>query len=285
MAAPLKSCVKCRTGFCSEHDSEDYQNKSQVHKSLIRQHFPTKAKDKMIVHIEPNAVIAVPFIQNEDIHPIPPSRMMGPNTTTTTKSYDKFSNPPSQGQTEFYKSRGTQSTALVRLKGEKYKPHTKYHFLNIKDVSFVSSSSPDKTYSEISMFVWLTKQSTPSYTEKSKLCISGIYDSVENLWSLSARLTKKHASLSEDEQNTIHNRLLFSRELKKEVKKMLLYFGANPREVYLALRRKMATEELKLKVGPFGFDSAECSSHKSCVEAYEAYSGYTQQYNFHGYEG
>lgn len=157
---------------------------------------------------------------------------------------------------------------LQQLTGGRYKSHERHHFVKIHASSFVSCSSPTGIYSELAIVLWVdNKTYSKSSNDRYRVILSLMYDSEDDLWSISSKLIKRGAYLSskDEEEGQINNRLCLTSELRSEMKKMLLYLGISPRDAYRKFRRNME-EKFVVTASEFGFTTVENASHSILVK-------------------
>lgn len=174
--------------------------------------------------------------------------------------------------------------------GKGYKAHERHHFVRIQDVSFTSCTSPSSTYAETSLVLWLDSKPFHKYshsTDKYRVVISIMYDSEDDLWSVSSKLLKRsgYYSQKDEEEGHIQNRLCITSELRTEVKKMLLFLGISPRQAYKMFRRNV-DEKFIISSSDYGFTTVESASHSKLMKDLEksssSSSSSTGHFDAHG---
>lgn len=160
---------------------------------------------------------------------------------------------------------------MQQLTGGRYKAHERHHFVKIHASSFVSCASPTGNYSEVALVLWVDNKSySKSSSDRYRVVLSMMYDTEEDLWSISSKLIKRttYYSSKDEEEGQISNRLCLTSELRSEIKKMLLYLGISPREAYRMFRRNME-ERFVRSESEFGFTTIESASHAPLLKDLE----------------
>lgn len=162
----------------------------------------------------------------------------------------------------------------------------KHQFLKLRNLSFSSCSSPSGLYSEVSIVLWT--EGKPVYnhsssSERSRLVIILFYDSPADLWSLSAKQVKRYThSTVDNEEIIVPTRSLSTLELKKELKKILLFMNIAPRDAYRMFRRLM-DDELFIADGKEQFMLVESETHVNAMKNIDKFCSSSFQFDHHGY--
>ncbi len=175
-----------------------------------------------------------------------------------------------------------EDDGITRLIGGRHSALKKHHYQPIETVSFASCSTPSRRYSEVALVIWLRREQYPtSYLgDRYRIIISLMYDAEEDIWSVSSKFIKRanyHKVDDEDSSRSISNRLCSSSDLRHEIKKMLLFVGISPREVYKIFRKTME-QELVITKSEYGFTTVEGVLHKSMMKDLEESSSYDSVY-------
>ena len=187
-----------------------------------------------------------------------------------------------------------KSNDITKFSGGKYRPHEKHHFAKLNGISFTSCSSPDGAYSEVVLMFWLNNKSVSKYlSDRYRAIISLMYDSEEDLWSVSGKLVKRPTySVKDDEEMQVSNRLCITSELRTEIKRILLFFNISPRQAYREFR-KINTSKIVSSTSTYGYLLAETDNHSPLMKELDKTSSATEwggayrehEYPYRGYGG
>lgn len=197
------------------------------------------------------ASLQSPFLRENNTRMMPNSSVTPSNNTAMVRI----------GRTEneyvrMHDALSTSTSTISKVKGSK--PRELHHFTKVKAISFVSVSAPEGLYSETSFVLWIDNKSS---SERRRIVIVMLFDRDEDLWNVSAKLMKRPLYYVKDEEESqVQNRLCFTSELRGEIKRMMLYLGVSPRDVYRLFRKQMS-EDLVITDADYGFMTVESASH------------------------
>jgi hypothetical protein len=155
----------------------------------------------------------------------------------------------------------TWSSMIKSSIKEKPSIHTpeKYKFRELNHVCAAGSSSKSGRYSDFTIVFWTNEcisvqnssyygNGYSSYVSKDweRLSIHTVYDSLEDYYTVSCKLSRRAVSGSWDTDDCVPDRICFQHELMTEIKRALLFFRVSPKAAY-KLFRKLFNEELSIQ--------------------------------------
>ena len=134
----------------------------------------------------------------------------------------------------------------------------KYKFRELNQVCIAGSSSKSGRYSDFTVVFWTNEvaavQNTSyygtgysSYVSKDweRLTIHTVYDSLEEYYTVSCKLSRRGQYSAWDNDDCVPDRICYQNELMTEIKRAMLFFRVNPKHAY-RLFRKAFKEDIKI---------------------------------------
>jgi hypothetical protein len=178
----------------------------------------------------------------------------------------------------------------------------KYKFRNLNRAAAISSASKSGRYSDFTLVFWtdeLVSVSNSSYygtgytsyvsKDWERLSIHTVYDSLEDYYTLSCKLSRRGQHSSYDTDDCIPDRICYQNELMTEIKRAILFFKVSPKVAY-RLFRKLFKEELHITYDPKdgSIESVQTASNKKLAEKLKTSHTGTISHameRYHGLEG
>jgi hypothetical protein len=163
-------------------------------------------------------------------------------------------------------SNETSWSSLIAKSNAKDKPTLQsletYKFRELKHVCAFGSSSKSNRYSDFTVVFWTDEVSSvqntsyygtgySSYVSKDweRLSIHSVYDSLEEYYVVSCKLSRRGHNSSWDNDDCIPDRICYQNELMTEIKRAMLFFRVNPKSAY-RLFRKLFDQNVKITYDP-----------------------------------
>jgi len=138
----------------------------------------------------------------------------------------------------------------------------KYKFRELNQVCSASSSSKSGRYSDFTVVFWTNEVSSiqntsyygtgySSYVSKDweRLTIHTVYDTLEEYYTISCKLSRRGQYSSWDNDDCVPDRICYQNELMTEIKRAMLYFRVNPKHAYRLFRKSMK-QDIKITYDP-----------------------------------
>lgn len=284
-------CSKCLVGFCRCKSPKYIRLEKILGKFEERMRsftYPTSIAEKHAEKHPGKTLVTVPALTS--------SSSTSSSKTGNDYRQDKHITPASNGSNIHYLNGPTKtetkkdevkidSDGIIRTAAKKSREALGMR--KPRAVSFISCSSHSGLFVEHSITLWMdssdySKTEYNKNTDRYRFAIQTIYDVEEDLYMLSGKLIKRSTYSVKDEDadppSVVQPILCTQKELKREIKRMLIWASINPVSTYRLFRKKTLTQNLNVTHSQHGFITASNEDHEKLTASLDKTS-YTTHAN------